>query len=539
MKLYELLFKKTTWLLNSVLLENVVDVVYKKYFDNDPVNKEIFDFLFREEPKVLPKYAQWVAKEFKPSFRDYRKEQIKKLLFNFEDGVNKNKIENKDINSYKLNDFLEAVELSNSTKSISEIKSESKKIYEDETYLVLEPLTVDASCYYGKSTKWCISAKQENEFKRYKSQGFSFVFLINKKQTKLDPDVKTAVAYTHNRESEHESLFRVEVYDSEDVLKYPTAVAKAYPKNIIEKINSYVGYKILPLSVEDDIQNIKNLTATQFEETLNNLGRFLYGDQAENVGPRQESGLKEYLNNLIEHSTIKQLAEPLQYTHYEEIRAKIFVKICNIPGVFEPSNDFYLIKNQFFNLAIKDPNLTELVDEAVAKFIGEKNFTDLAELENWIVDSGFTLLQFPKSRKQMIKSLLGTEEITPENITTLLTMEDIDIAKITVDGIISRQTTDRMRETFSLIPDSEIREIRKVINYSAKDPANPSEKIKQNLKTFIGKLVQEKLRDNFIPYNPPRIEQLRKFLKFLETNDIPVVSGQNKENYVLFPEIKL
>ena len=47
------------------------------------------------------------------------------------------------------------------------------KYYEDEDVLVIIPLTENASCKYGKGTRWCTAAKKENMFDEY---------------TKIDPE---------------------------------------------------------------------------------------------------------------------------------------------------------------------------------------------------------------------------------------------------------------------------------------------------------------------------------------------------------------
>ena len=40
-------------------------------------------------------------------------------------------------------------------------------VYDDGRYFVVNPLTHDSSCYYGKGTKWCTTASSDHQFKRY------------------------------------------------------------------------------------------------------------------------------------------------------------------------------------------------------------------------------------------------------------------------------------------------------------------------------------------------------------------------------------
>jgi len=60
-------------------------------------------------------------------------------------------------------------------------KTQVTRIYEDETILVLRPLTYEASCIYGASTKWCTVSKQSMEhFLNYTSTGGLYYIIFKK-----------------------------------------------------------------------------------------------------------------------------------------------------------------------------------------------------------------------------------------------------------------------------------------------------------------------------------------------------------------------
>ena len=62
--------------------------------------------------------------------------------------------------------------IQSSTSLEKEIKQkEVKRLYEDDKWLVVEPLTERAACYYGKNTEWCTAAKENNRFEYYNKQG--------------------------------------------------------------------------------------------------------------------------------------------------------------------------------------------------------------------------------------------------------------------------------------------------------------------------------------------------------------------------------
>ena len=50
-------------------------------------------------------------------------------------------------------------------------------VYDDGRYFVVNPLTHDSSCYYGKGTKWCTAASTDHQFKRYNEDGKLFYIL--------------------------------------------------------------------------------------------------------------------------------------------------------------------------------------------------------------------------------------------------------------------------------------------------------------------------------------------------------------------------
>lgn len=68
------------------------------------------------------------------------------------------------------------------SKAIKNAKNDIKKFYEDDTWFVVIPLSMDAACYWGSDTEWCTATRDEDEnyFNRYNEQG-PLIILINKK----------------------------------------------------------------------------------------------------------------------------------------------------------------------------------------------------------------------------------------------------------------------------------------------------------------------------------------------------------------------
>ena len=92
-----------------------------------------------------------------------------------------NLISNKDVTSYSdINQVKRAISLA---KLKEEVKDQSAQIhleYENDTWLIVRPLTHHSSFKYGSETKWCTTSKHDlSAFVRYWSEG-ALVYFINK-----------------------------------------------------------------------------------------------------------------------------------------------------------------------------------------------------------------------------------------------------------------------------------------------------------------------------------------------------------------------
>ena len=65
-------------------------------------------------------------------------------------------------------------------------------VYDDSRFFVVNPLTNESSCYYGKGTKWCTSAEGTNHFNRYNEDGKLF-YVIDKSLAANNPFYKVAI----------------------------------------------------------------------------------------------------------------------------------------------------------------------------------------------------------------------------------------------------------------------------------------------------------------------------------------------------------
>jgi hypothetical protein len=146
---------------------------------------------------VSPKFLNWVGKTFD--------------AINFEENFIKlvtalNKFEKISSNLPKtdINQYGGLAEL---LTSLSEYDSKSKRnirkvqggnvVYEDDRFFIVNPLTHEASCYYGKGTKWCTAADSNHQFNQYNQDGKLF-YILDKTLPTNDPFYKVALLKKFN-----------------------------------------------------------------------------------------------------------------------------------------------------------------------------------------------------------------------------------------------------------------------------------------------------------------------------------------------------
>ena len=256
----------------DLLLEGKKENLIDKYKDTPAfVNApELLEKLIDGDPSSTKKYSEWLIKQMiglgNPTtysvadnvnhFIDLI-EQFHKLstpitpedIDNAESMsslVNGDKIKlgPKDINKYDsiwgLQAVINSVRLRKSEKEKEkELKKEVNKFYEDDRFLIVEPMSHEASCYYGANTKWCTTIKDNvSYFNRYTSGG-SLYYIIDKKSPD-DIFGKMALLVSDSGE--------VEVYDQQDNSRTLNILLEKF-KPISSEIRKLIGggdqYEIL------------------------------------------------------------------------------------------------------------------------------------------------------------------------------------------------------------------------------------------------------------------------------------------------------
>jgi hypothetical protein len=173
--------------LSNLLFENKIDDFKNKY--SSKFSKENIEQIVKEIPQ---KYIEWVGKNIDQINFENNFNKIKRLLPYF-DKYSTN-LEKTDINQYKgvqeLYDAIESYSKKN-RRDYEEVQG-GKVVFNEGNFFVVNPQTHDASCYYGKGTKWCTSMESDYQFKKYNDEGKLFYILDRSKPTS-DPTYKVAL----------------------------------------------------------------------------------------------------------------------------------------------------------------------------------------------------------------------------------------------------------------------------------------------------------------------------------------------------------
>jgi len=99
----------------------------------------------------------------------------------FQEYMERGLIENKDVLTYStLEEVQQAISMAVLKESAKDLENQVDKVYEDEEWLIVRPLTFEASSKYGAGTKWCTTQKNDKQyFTRYWSKGV-LAYIINK-----------------------------------------------------------------------------------------------------------------------------------------------------------------------------------------------------------------------------------------------------------------------------------------------------------------------------------------------------------------------
>jgi len=243
------------------LAEQIIDndpSVTKKYSEwgikkfIDTVKNPTWNFLGKV-PITIASTAWTRAKMYHDIVEQLSPEKVEKMFnfleleghFSSEETENKIKSKPKDINSFDtIQDLLYFIEQYDEFLKVADdekqIKKESERIYEDDRFLIIRPLSHKSSCYYGANTTWCTTTKDNDDyFNKYTSRG-KLYYILDKKSNNRTYG-KMALLVPHGKGA-------YEIYNQQDqgeTLNFLLERFEPIKEKILELINKSDDYETL------------------------------------------------------------------------------------------------------------------------------------------------------------------------------------------------------------------------------------------------------------------------------------------------------
>jgi hypothetical protein len=154
------------------------------------LNISVMDVLGGIDPTNTYKYTEFLVKKFKEFYDEYDDWMIglgmemmgsenMESLNEFEIHAKANRITNPDISQYKdFNQIHKAVEEAEEKVRMKELEKQVVKLYDNDEWSVVIPLSYEASRIYGANTKWCTT--QERHWNDY-YKTYKLIYIQNKK----------------------------------------------------------------------------------------------------------------------------------------------------------------------------------------------------------------------------------------------------------------------------------------------------------------------------------------------------------------------
>jgi len=380
----------TNTLKEQLLIEGRIEDVKKKY----PRLEPIIDFLVRRDPSGNQKYLAWGAKQAEAA-RQARAQHVPpgsgldvislesswapELTNNIEKFHKWNQRLpkfgfSKDINSYKDYESLrDAINKLDDEETQAQKRGEEKKaafseahvIDDTEDYFIVRPTTTESSCFFGKGTRWCISADRSNNyFNSYTSEGKMFYFVFLKHVDPTNKYKKLAFVLDHDYDLES-------VFDAEDTELDNGEIEEAFVQNLLNQATAEGAWMTYLWAGGDRYADEPTKEdVALYNQTLERLGiGALKIDETSGALDQEEA---EYAN-----SEIREQAEAVQTVIMEQMRDHAYE---NPAGPTEA--DYQKIQDEFEQSAEHAYLYFDEYEEGKYYYNGGMSF-DFSDLE-WI-----------------------------------------------------------------------------------------------------------------------------------------------------------
>ncbi|ASV44052.1 hypothetical protein PBI_SCTP2_37 [Salicola phage SCTP-2] len=248
--------------------DRVVNIIFI-LFIGEQFNKYFKQEMYLMKVKHITQYLFESYKDAQAKFpQEASEEEVNQYLNTFKQLSNTGTIsgQEKDIGYWikqGWNLCKEFVDSKSQEKTKREINKSKKKdsiiVHEDDEKMVVIPLTKDASCYYGKNTKWCTAADKDNTFNRYFYTRNIVLFYIYMKNN----NIKYAASYS-KRKNMFEYFNELDETLNESEFKKQTGLSKQHLLDMYEdyanRIEKTMDLNNAPEEVQIEVMNDHGLS---------------------------------------------------------------------------------------------------------------------------------------------------------------------------------------------------------------------------------------------------------------------------------------
>lgn len=289
-------FKYWLYLAEGINYNNL-SKMWKKFFpqETDTQIKEKIDIIANSDPTPNKEYINWLTREVLNKRLRLPEDQgvLQPDIIFFHDLKKRNQLKrfgvDANIEKYTRYQFQELVDglrekiTPSKRQELKDIKAEgAKKIYQDNVWMVIESTTEEACIAYGKGTKWCTAATNDNAASHYLKDGPIYVIWKDKKPfaqlhtsssqlmdtadkpLKTIPDDLKDILFKvipKNNTKDHAFLYKVTGKLEPEMQKQleQNTVVKKSDNWTLTKTNSEIGIAVLTNGIDnEDFNNIRN-----------------------------------------------------------------------------------------------------------------------------------------------------------------------------------------------------------------------------------------------------------------------------------------
>ena len=238
---------------------------------------QLVTWVNQDRPKRI-KLLDWMAKQVVGTKWNDKEAQQKayKITMLAEKFLQfKNQFKKKEINQYKtpedlanayVSDILEprkAKARKEREKDKNPAKEDADIVLENDRFFIVRPSSTDASCYYGRKTKWCIAQMDNEYFQEYTQKGRVFYFIKDDYRRDDDDFAKMAIEVQGERLVQYWDRFDAN-HEMDDV---PSTIKPAIWNAIIATVKKHLAANPGPTTPFMELEELaEEIEAGRFDE---------------------------------------------------------------------------------------------------------------------------------------------------------------------------------------------------------------------------------------------------------------------------------